>query len=119
MSTNINIAGLDLMTIGQLTSIYNAHASSVGVTTVKKFSTKADAVKRVLKLVEQLNAMKPKQTEKSRKIRTERTDTMTYRIETLIRAGRTNREIQDELDLPANKAHYPSWYRARMKRSAS
>lgn len=37
-------------------------------------------------------------------------------IRDLIRAGKTNEQILDQLRLPEGKLHYPTWYRAELRR---
>lgn len=44
------------------------------------------------------------------------TTTVAGTIRGLILAGKTNEQILDQLELPETKRHYPTWYRAELRR---
>jgi len=44
-------------------------------------------------------------------------ESLSSKIKALIKKGRTNEQIREELDLPDSKKTYPQWYRTRMKKA--
>lgn len=99
---------LNTMTIAQLTSFYNQKTGS----SLKKFSTKSDGIRRCLPLIEK----KAKSGRKDPK----RGPSITQTCIQLIRLGKTNDEIwsaiQPQFGLDESKKYYPSWNRAYLRR---
>lgn len=103
MTTN-----LETKTVAQITELYNAVP---GVKPVKKFSSKAEAIKRYLKVA-------PKQPAKISKPRAK--TSVSARCKELIRDGLNNADVwvivKDEFHLDDSKKYYPAWNRSWMAR---
>jgi hypothetical protein len=92
------------MTAKELVDFYNAFEKPEK--TVKRFATRAVGIERVLAALKK--AAPPKAT--SSKV------TVASRCRELILAGKDNEEILKIMKFPAEKKHYPGWYRNEMRR---
>jgi hypothetical protein len=102
----------------QLVEAFNIVAPFANANAVAKFKDRATGIRRlesVMDVARKVAAASKKSEE--RKVRTARADSTAARIREMILAGKTNREILTELDLPSHKNHYPTWYRCQMRRA--
>lgn len=115
MTTIPTFAQIELMTIAQMTAFWNAHCAKVQRTLIKKFTDKAQGIKRCEELAQFLRSRPAK----SQKVTAQRI-TVSAVARELILAGKDNKEVWtalvEQFRLDETKKHYPAWYRAELRR---
>lgn len=121
-------AQIELMTIAQLTAFWNVNCAAVERAPIKKFTDKAQGIKRCNELAaflrKQQETAKPvaKATKaaKQDKPKAERKASVSGTCQRLILDGKSNADIwavlKEQFNLDDSKKYYPAWNRAMMTR---
>lgn len=129
MATIPTTAQLELMTIVQLTAFWNANCAAVQRTPIKKFTDKAQGIKRCEELATFLRAKDSKLAKIARSETTPKAEkpaksprlTVSGVARELILQGLDNKAVwerlQEQFKLDDGKKHYPAWYRSELRRS--
>jgi len=124
--TTPTYAQIELMTIAQMTVFWNGHCATVNRTPIKKFTDKAQGIKRCEELAQFLRTEAAKTAEKTTKPakqdkpKTERKASVSGTCQRMILDGASNADIwaviKVQFNLDDAKKYYPTWNRAMMVR---